>query len=94
MFLLLIVTSCRTYNMLDGKSRPVYLTPDSFVFNDSDYTQQKVYYQDLLNIRGNFVNLVDLKEGKTSFAIIHQPTFFNIYGQFLVYPGERITIKK
>ena len=80
--------------MLDGKSRPVYFTPDVSVFNDSDFYDQQIAYSDLQNLQGNTVILVELKKGKTSVAIIHQPTFFLAHDNFLVYPGEHIIIKK
>ncbi len=86
--------SCRTYTMLDGKSRPVYFTPDASVFNDSDFQYPSIFYEDLLNVRGNTTNEVELKKGKTVEAIIRQPAFFNAYDIFLVYPGEHIIIKK
>ncbi len=69
-------TSCRTYHMLEGKSRPVYFTPDSSVFNDSDFNDVTIAYQDLQDLRGNFINVIELKQGEISVAIIPQPTFF------------------
>lgn len=80
--------------MLDGKSRPVYLTPDTTVFNDPDFSKQSIYYQDLLNVRGNFPNVIELQKERTSVAIIHQPTLFFIHDYFLAYPREHIIIKK
>ena len=92
--LLLSFASCRTYNMLDGKSRPVYFTPDASVFSDTDFHNPAIVYSDLLNIRGNLITEVALKKGETSAAIIRQPTLFNGFDNFLVYPGEHILIKK
>jgi len=87
--------SCSRYHMSDGKSRPVYFIADNSVFNDSDYAKPEIYYKDLLNINGNFVNVVELQKGKTSIAIIHRPTLFDIKSdQVIVYPGEHILIKK
>lgn len=92
--LLLSFISCRTYRMLDGKSRPVYFTPDVSVFSDSDFYDPNIAYTDLHNLGGNSLNTMELKKGKTSVAIIHQPTFFLAHDNFLVYPGEHIIIKK
>jgi len=92
--LLLIFTSCSTYQMLEGKSRPVFFSPDSSVFNDPDFPQPSITYADLLNIRGYSPNVVELKKGETAKAILYQPTFFIAYDNFLIYPGEHIGIKK
>ena len=96
MYAALIFTfaSCRTYKMLDGESRAVYLTPDSTVFNDPDFPRPVVSYADLLNVRSNFGNVVELKKGETNTAVIAKPTFFRAYDEFLVYPGESIIISK
>jgi thiol-disulfide isomerase/thioredoxin len=92
--ILLSFISCHTYRMLDGKSRPVYFTPDATVFNDSDFPARPIIYQDLLNLRGNYISEVELKNGKTSIAIIPRATFFWVNDAFLVYPGEHISVKK
>lgn len=80
--------------MLDGKSRPVYVTPDTTVFNDSDNYKPEIYYLDLLNLRGNFLNVVAFKKGMTNMAIIREPTFFLANDIVLIFPGEHIFVKK
>ena len=80
--------------MLEGKSRPVFLTPDSSVFDDPDFPQPIISYNDLQSIRGYSPNVIELKKGEVATAIIHEPTFFLAYDNFLVYPGEHIGIKK
>jgi thiol-disulfide isomerase/thioredoxin len=88
--LLLLSASCGGYRMLEGRSRPVYFTPDSTIFNDTLFNRHTIIYSDLLNLRGNFVNSVELKKGETSIAIIQEPGFFN---GALIYPGEHLIVK-
>lgn len=93
--LLFIFTSCHSYRMLDGKSRTVFFTPDSSVFNDTSFHYQFISYHDVMSIRGNISpNVVQLMRNETATTIIHEPTIFNDYDNFLVYPGEHIRIKK
>ncbi len=92
--LLLCITSCSRYNMLDGKSRPVYFTPDATVFDDSDTYKPEISYFDQLNIRGNAVNVLAFKKGITSKAIISQPTFFLANDIVLIFPGEHIIVSR
>lgn len=80
--------------MLDGRSRLAYFTPDSSVFNDTDFPRQFISYQDLYRIRGAATNPVELKAGETSVAVIAGPTFFSDNADFPVYPSEHIIIKK
>lgn len=94
--LLVAFTSCGSYRMLDGKSKPVYFTADSTVFNDTAFPRQAIFYSDLLYLRGNFINEVELKKGETNAAIIHEPVFFNSYGtddEALIYPGDHLVVK-
>ena len=80
--------------MIEGRSSQVYFSADSSVFNDSAFPHQNIYYNDLQNIRGSYSNVIELKKGETVKAIIQYPTFFRLYDEFLIYPGEHILIKK
>ncbi|MCK9404589.1 MAG: TlpA family protein disulfide reductase [Chitinophagaceae bacterium] len=80
--------------MIEGKSYPVYFTPDSTVFSDPDFPKPTLGYLDLLNIRGNLTNTIEFKKGEIAKAIINYPTFFLQYDYFLVYPREHIGIKR
>ncbi len=94
--LLIAFASCKSYRMLEGRSKPVYFTPDASVFMDTSYPNPAISYHDLLNLRGNYNNSLELTNGKTSLAIINEPSFFTIhdmYNTFLAYPGERLTVK-
>ena len=71
---LFFLASCHRYNMLDGKSRPVYFSADSPVFNDPEFPKQIISYDDLLNLRGNFTNVIELKKDRSVKAIINRPT--------------------
>ncbi|MGN6165736.1 MAG: TlpA family protein disulfide reductase [Flavisolibacter sp.] len=93
---IIIFSSCRSYRMLEGRSKPVYFTPDSSVFEDTLFSEHEIYYSDMLNLRANFVHKVELEKGKTSKAIIYGPIFFNSRtnnDEALVYPGEHINVK-
>jgi hypothetical protein len=90
----LSLISCRSYKMLDWKSHRVSFTSDTSVFNDPDFPDPKLYYPDLRNISAHSANVVALKKNETVTAVLAYPTLFQAYDQFLVYPGEHITIKK
>lgn len=89
-----VLISCRSYKMLDGKSHATYFSPDTSVFNDPDFPDPQLLYDDLKNISAHSMNTVLLRKGQTATAILANPTFFQAYDQFLVYPGEHIIIKK
>lgn len=93
-FIFLISSGCKSYQMLDGRAKFVYFTVDSSVFSDSSFPQQWIYYHDILNLNGNVVRPVELKSNTTTPVLIAYPTFFSMYDEFLVYPGEHILIKK
>lgn len=82
--------------MLEGKSKQVYFFPDSSIFEDTLYPRQTVLYMDVLNLRGNFLNEVELKKGETGTGVIFGPTFFYSHtteNEALVYPKERLNVK-
>lgn len=91
--LVIIISSCKSYKMIEGKSKPVYFLPDNSVFINQE-PNPTIAYTDLYKIRGYFGNGVTLQKGKTATAIIQQPTFFFVFDDFLVYPGEHLIIKK
>src|SRR5688572_9313556 len=92
-FIYFFNSGCTRYSMLEGKSRPVYIEthPDLLSTPNSSY---KFYYTDLQNLRGNFTNEVEIKNGAKSMLIIKQPSYIWLNGsEYLIYPGETLQVK-
>lgn len=91
---LIFLFSCKSYRMLEGKSKPVYFYSDASVFTDTAIKEYSISYRDLKNLRGNFPSVLTLRKGEVSKAVINEPSVFNIYDAFLIYPGESVLVKK
>lgn len=97
--LIAFLYSCKGYKMLDGYSKPVYVTLDTVTYSDStirfsDDEKLLLSYNDLESITGNFVKSIDLTRTGTFSPIISKPTFFYLKDYFLVYPGDKLMIRK
>lgn len=94
-FSLLVLASCRSYRMMDGRARKVYLIPDSSLYTSSEF--QGFEFAELTvgysSTKGIFENVLDLKKGQVEDVLISEPTFFRTYDAgFVVYPGEKILV--
>lgn len=89
-----LMFSCSTYKMLDGKSYPVYFTSDSSIKRTEDFFITSLAYTDMYNLRGNILNSLILEPNTQSTAIINRPTIFIAQDRFLVYPREKLGLKK
>jgi len=79
--------------MVEGNSRAVEFE-SSQLFTDSQ-SQLEIHYKDMLSVRGNSLNTIIVTEGNVAKAVIFRPTIMNMgRQQFLVYPGEKITVTK
>jgi hypothetical protein len=92
---LLLLASCRSYRMADGRARKVYLIPDNSLYNSPEF--EGFEYGDLSvgysSIKGIFAPVFKLKKGQVEEVLISEPTSFSTYGtRFLVYPGEKILV--
>lgn len=86
--------SCSTYKMLDGKSYPVYFTSDSSIKRTDDFFITSLSYTDRYSLPGYFLNSLILEPNTQSMAIINRPTIFIAQDRFLVYPREKLGLKK
>lgn len=90
----LLLSSCARYHTLEGRGKPVYLTADASVFKDTLNLLHPVHYRILADL-GSAIETTELVEGETAKVIISRPTFFySGVNEFLVYPGEHITVKE
>ncbi len=89
-------SSCYVYHMFDGNSKPVTFTADSSVFNNSERFGRapSIGYIDLANLNGNALNSIELVKNGKAEAIIAKPTIFKGYGNFLVFPGEKLIVSQ
>ncbi len=94
LFLLILLISCHNYRMIEGRLKPVYFTPKASAFNDTDFPNPMIRYNDFFYLKGNYSISVPLIPKETVIALINKPTFFNLYDQFLIYPKEHVTVSK
>ena len=87
----LTVCGCHTLN---ERLKPVYITADSGLFNDSLYPVHTVWYgTESGNLDGGAIEELELRNGETSTAFVKGPTIIAKRNSFaLVYPNEKIHI--
>lgn len=91
---IIVFHSCTNYRMLEGNSKAVKFAADNSIFSDSSFSEYVISYNDIGDLRGNFPTVVNLRQGEISKALIYKPTVFSIHDAFLVYPGEKIYVKR
>lgn len=91
-FLFSGLLSC-THRAFETRAKTVTFTADDAVFTDSSATI--LTYNAIPFLEGGPSDWVKLRKGQNTYAIIYGPTIFrNEDGEVLVYPGERIRIRR
>lgn len=90
----LCFAGCRSYHTLEGKAKPIYISTTEGIPQDSLEDVTKVVYATLQGLKGDLVEVTELRGKEKNKSLIHEPTLFYYHSsRFIAYPNERITIK-
>ncbi|HEX7755449.1 MAG TPA: hypothetical protein VF421_08905, partial [Niabella sp.] len=85
----ILLTSCQSQRVLEGKAKLVTFT-SQFNLLDSLNILHPLGYSDLYGIN---ISTINLKNNQSNSILISYPTFFTTLDPFLIYPGEKISVK-